>query len=80
MDPNQEQEEASRYPIVESKDSDAASPISELNETLNLTRAFNTIRRDASKSGLDVQVNLGSVLQKDLKKRLKSLESFNIFV
>ena len=73
VDPNQEQEEASQSSVVESKDSDAVSPISELNETLNLMRAFNTIRRDASKSGLDVQENLGPVLQKDLKQRLKSL-------
>ena len=73
VDPNQEQEEVSHSQEADSKDSGALSPISELNETLNITRAFSTIRREASKSGLDIQENLDSVLQKDLKRRLKSL-------
>ena len=71
VDPNQNQEEVSHSQEAESKDCGALSPISELNETLNITRAFSTIRREASKSGLDIQENL--VLQKDLKRRLKSL-------
>ena len=73
MDPNQEQEEVSHSQEADSKDSGAPSPISELNETLNITRAFSTIRREASKSGHDIQENLDSVLQKDLRRRLKSL-------
>ena len=75
MDPSQEQEEASPS-TVETLDSDAVlppSPLAELNETLNIARAFNTIRRDASNSGQKVQENLGSVLQKDLSRRLNSL-------
>ena len=75
MDPSQEQEEASPL-TVESLDSDAVlapSPIAELNKTLNLARAFNTLKRDASNSGQKVQENLSSVLRKDLIKRLNSL-------
>ena len=75
MDPSQKQEEASPS-TVETLDSDAVlppSPLAELNETLNIARAFNTIRRDASNSGLKVQENLGSVLRKDLTRRLNSL-------
>ena len=53
---------------VGSLDSDAVlapSPIAELNETLNIAKAFNTKRKVASNSGLDVQGNCGSVLLKD---------------
>ena len=49
------------------------SHIAELNETLNLVRAFNTIRRDANNSGAKVQETLNSVLHKDPPKRLNSL-------
>ena len=52
VDPNQEQEEVSHLQESESKDSGALIPISELNETLNLSRAFSKIGREASKSGL----------------------------
>ena len=51
----------------------APSPVAELNKTLNIARAFNTIRRDASNSGQKVEENLGSVLRKDLTRRLNSL-------
>ena len=56
MDPSQEQEEASPLQ-VESLDSDAVLapiPIAELNKTLNIARAFNTIRRDAFNSAQKV--------------------------
>ena len=56
MDPSQEQEEATPF-TVESLDSDAVlapSPIAELNKTLNIARAFNTIRRDAFNSAQKV--------------------------
>ena len=56
MDPSQEQEEASPS-TVETLDSDAElapSLIAELNETLNIARAFNTTGRNASNSGLEV--------------------------
>ena len=75
MDPSQKQEEASPLKVG-SLDSDAGlapSPVAELNETLKIARAFNTIRRDASNSGQKVQENLGSVLRKDLTRRLNSL-------
>ena len=55
MDPSRKQEEVSPN-TVEREDSDPpASPIAELNETLNIARAFNTIRRDATNSGVKVQ-------------------------
>ena len=47
----------------------------ELNETLNFANAFNTNRRDASNPGLELQENHGSVLQKNLSRRLNSLVS-----
>ena len=73
MDPSRKQEEVSPN-TVEREDSDPpASPIAELNETLNIARAFNTIRRDATNSGVKVQENLSSVLRKDLSRRLNSL-------
>ena len=53
VDPSQEQEVASP-PTVETLDSDAVlapSLIAELNETLNIARAFNATRKDASNSG-----------------------------
>ena len=65
---------------VGSLDSDAVlapSPIAELNETLNIARAFNTIRRDASKSGLDVRENRGSVLLKDPTRSLDNKQTRN---
>ena len=61
MDPSQEQEEATPF-TVESLDSDAVlapSPIAELNKTLNIARAFNTIRRDGFISAQKVQENFG---------------------
>ena len=79
MDPSQEQEEATPF-TVESLDSDAVlapSPIAELNKTLNIARAFNTIRRDAIKSGLNVRENRGSVLLKDPTRSLDNKQTRN---
>ena len=79
MDPSQEQEEATPF-TVESLDSDAElapSPIAELNKTLNIARAFNTIRRDAIKSGLNVRENRGSVLLKDPTRSLDNKQTRN---
>ena len=73
MDPSQDQEEASPNKVEAQESVPPASPIAELNETLNIARAFNTIRRDANNSGVKVQENLSSVLRKDLSKRLNSL-------
>ena len=77
MDPSQEQEEASPS-TVETLDSNAVlapSPTAELNmnETLNIARAFNTTGRDASNSSLEVQENFSLVLQNGSNLRLNSL-------
>ena len=73
VDPSQEQEELSPTKVESQQTDPPVSPIAELNETLNLARAFNTIRRDANNSGVKVQENLNSVLRKDLSRRLNSL-------
>ena len=73
VDPSQNTEDVSPKKVEREGNDPPASPIVELNETLNIARAFNTIRRDATNSGQKVQVNLGSVLKKDLTRRLNSL-------
>ena len=72
IDPNREQEENSPRQ-TESQEPDASSPVYELNKALNLTRAFNKIKRVENSSDQETQEILESVLQKDLSKRLNSL-------
>ena len=75
VDSGQDQEGASPTKIVSEESDAAARLVAELNETLKFAKAYNTIRRDASNSGLELQENLGSVLQKNLSRRLNSLVS-----
>ena len=75
MDSSQDQEGASPTKIVSEESDATARLVAELNETLKFAKAYKTIRRDASNSGLELQENLGSVLQKNLSRRLNSLVS-----
>ena len=75
VDSGQDQEGASPTKIVSEESDATARLVAELNETLNFAKAYKTIRRDASNSGLELQENLGAVLQKNLSRRLNSLVS-----
>ena len=80
VDLSQEQEEHSPSKVESQETDHPVSPIAELNETLNITRAFSTIRREASKSGHDIQENLArpknSLLFPDLHFQIR----FSFFV
>ena len=69
VDGSKEESKNSRNPVDGSKESknsrDPLSSSKELNDTLDLSRSFKTIRKDIKKAGQEVSKNLDTVLKKE---------------